>query len=128
MPWVLAKSEDKTRLEEVMYNLAESIRRLGICLYPFMPETSDRILKGLGITPDHTFDSVKEKFGCVKEYSVSEAEVMFQRIDAEKLLNELSAKKEEPKAESTPQCTTFEIHSRYGRRNTPDTFGNCKIL
>lgn len=110
LPWSLAKAGETKRLEEVLYNLAESIRRLAICLYPFMPDTSDRILSSLGCENTHSFDQIKNAYGCIKEYSVGAAEVMFARIDAEKLLAELQAKeeekhKEEEKAEEIPMCT-----------------------
>ena len=39
-PWVLAKQEDKSRLETVLYNLTESICIGASLLKPFMPETS----------------------------------------------------------------------------------------
>lgn len=43
-PWILAKEPDKKcLLESVMYNLVEGIRICAELLYPFMPETSERI-------------------------------------------------------------------------------------
>ena len=47
-PWVLAKEEDKqSRLNEVLYNLVESIAIGASLLESFMPETSERILKAV---------------------------------------------------------------------------------
>ncbi len=46
-PWELAKT-DEGRLKEVIYNLLEVLRHLGIMLYPIMPETADKILAALG--------------------------------------------------------------------------------
>ena len=48
MPWALAKDEaKKDRLEEVLYNLVESIT-IGACLLEsFMPETTEKILAQL---------------------------------------------------------------------------------
>ena len=44
MPWVLAKDEaKKDRLETVLCNLAEGIMTGASLLFPFMPETSERI-------------------------------------------------------------------------------------
>ena len=46
-PWELAKT-DEARLKEVIYNLLEVLRHLGIMLYPIMPETADKIMAALG--------------------------------------------------------------------------------
>ena len=48
-PWILAKEEDKkSRLQTVLYNLAESISIGATLLYSFMPETSEKILEYFG--------------------------------------------------------------------------------
>jgi methionyl-tRNA synthetase len=46
-PWELAKN-DPARLAEVIYNLLELLRHLGIILWPVMPETSEKIMRALG--------------------------------------------------------------------------------
>jgi methionyl-tRNA synthetase len=43
-PWKLSGKD----LEEALYNLLESIRVISVLLYPFIPETSERIAKKLG--------------------------------------------------------------------------------
>jgi methionyl-tRNA synthetase len=48
-PWDLAKDESESdRLDQVLYNLAEGIRVLALLLYPYMPETTARLLDALG--------------------------------------------------------------------------------
>ena len=55
-PWDLAKTRDsgqrtadaQGRLDQVLYNLAEGIRVVTLVLYPYMPETTDRLLGALG--------------------------------------------------------------------------------
>jgi methionyl-tRNA synthetase len=48
-PWDLAKDESASdRLDQVLYNLAEGIRVLALLLYPYMPETTARLLDALG--------------------------------------------------------------------------------
>jgi methionyl-tRNA synthetase len=48
-PWDLAKEDDQAeRLDFVLYNLAEGIRVVTLLLYPYMPETADRLLGALG--------------------------------------------------------------------------------
>ncbi len=50
MPWVLAKDEaQKPRLDNVLHNLAESIRIISMLIHPFMHTTSDEIRKQLGL-------------------------------------------------------------------------------
>lgn len=46
-PWVLAKT-DKAELSKLLYVLAETIRHAALMLWPFMPETSEKILGRLG--------------------------------------------------------------------------------
>lgn len=87
MPWVLAKDENKKdRLETVIYNLLESIRVCAWQLKPFLPETSDKIFKQLNN------EEGSLKFINNNEYSVSNAEVLFKRIDKEKKLLEIHVK------------------------------------
>ena len=52
-PWVLAKDPAKgTRLNTVLYNLAETLRLIGLVLAPVMPETSIKMRTALGLTGD----------------------------------------------------------------------------
>ncbi|MFA4871855.1 MAG: methionine--tRNA ligase [Patescibacteria group bacterium] len=46
-PWELAKTNEE-RLIEVMYNLLEAMRHLGLMLYPIIPMTAQKIMAGLG--------------------------------------------------------------------------------
>jgi len=47
-PWDLAKTRD-TRLEGTLYSLGESIRILAVYLYPFLPQTSEKVFQQLKI-------------------------------------------------------------------------------
>ena len=83
-PWILAKDEgSKDRLETVIYNLLESIRVCAILLQPFMPETNEKILKQINNT--------REEFNYIEDnkYELTTPEVLFQRIDKEKFLEEV---------------------------------------
>ena len=48
-PWALAKKKDFERLGTVLYNLSESLRLIGLYLYPVMPSTSQKIWSALGM-------------------------------------------------------------------------------
>jgi len=50
-PWTLAKDEtQKDRYEAVIYTTLDALRLIALAVYPFMPETSLKILSSLGIT------------------------------------------------------------------------------
>jgi len=52
-PWVLAKAPAKTtRLQTVLYHLAETLRLIGLVLLPVMPETSMKMATALGMPPE----------------------------------------------------------------------------
>ena len=98
MPWALAKDEAKSdRLKTVLYNLAESIRVIGVLLSAFMPETAKNILEVTG-ADDATYESVQtyNKERCVK---VGEAKPLFARFDEAKKLEEVEADLFKPAAE-----------------------------
>ena len=98
-PWLLAKDESKkARLGTVLYNLLESIRIIAVQLKPFMPETSDKILAQLNTNID-SYESIMS-FGALQVGShVGTAVPLFNRIDSEKMLeeieNEINTGKEE---------------------------------
>ncbi|MBL7092285.1 MAG: methionine--tRNA ligase [Candidatus Omnitrophica bacterium] len=48
-PWHLAKQKKSARLGAVVYNLAGILRLVAILIYPFIPETSSKMLKQLGL-------------------------------------------------------------------------------
>jgi methionyl-tRNA synthetase len=50
-PWVLAKN-DKEKLARVIYVLLELLRHIAMMLWPFIPETSDKMLLSLGQCKD----------------------------------------------------------------------------
>lgn len=101
MPWALAKDEEKKpRLGTVLYNLLEGIRYVAVLLKPYMPETSEKIFEQLGCDIKD-YDSLLT-FGALKAGDkVGQASVLFSRIDAEKLIDELIEKQKAQQAEET---------------------------
>ena len=54
-PWELAKdSANRVLIEGVLYNVAATLRYVGILLYPFMPQTAKSITEQLGLSLDLT--------------------------------------------------------------------------
>jgi methionyl-tRNA synthetase len=93
MPWVLAKEDEKTgRLNTVLYNLIESITIGASLLEPFMPETSDKIVKQLNTEKRKVIDL--GSFGLYPSGNrvTDTPEILFARIDVEKKLEELAVK------------------------------------
>ena len=91
MPWALAKDEaQKARLGTVLYNLLEGIRYLAVLLTPYMPDTASAIFEQLG-TDVRDYDSLKVFGGLKVGETVGTATPLFSRIDAEKLIAELTA-------------------------------------
>ena len=91
MPWALAKDEaQRARLGTVLYNLLEGIRFLAVLLTPYMPDTASAIFEQLG-TDVRDCDSLST-FGNLKVgEKVGKAVPLFNRIDADKLIEELTA-------------------------------------
>ncbi len=87
-PWALAKDESKRdTLENVLYHLLESIKASALMLEPFMPSTSKKIYKFLGLT-DPKFDEVGD-YSKEGTYTIGEYENLFQRLDSKKVLDEI---------------------------------------
>ena len=85
-PWVLAKDEDKSRLNTVLYNLAESLRIVSVLVYPFMHVTSDKIRKQLGVEDAVELEQAKT-WGLLKSGNkVNKSEIIFPRLDIAKEL------------------------------------------
>ena len=110
-PWVLAKDPAKAdRLGTVLYNLLEAIRFAAIMLEAYLPETAEKILKQLNVE-NGGIASLAEFGGMPVGGTVGTAEILFNRIDAKKKLEEIEAAKkakEEPAQPETEPVTFKE--------------------
>lgn len=89
MPWVLAKDDaKKDRLATVLYNLVEGILTGAALLKPYMPETSEKILKQLNAEP-RSFDDLIT-FGHYKSGTkvTEKPEILFARLDEKEVLEQ----------------------------------------
>jgi methionyl-tRNA synthetase len=87
-PWALFKHEEKQEvLDHVLYQLLETIRFVCVLLQPFIPETSTKIAKQIGVI-DLSFESLST-FGQYQEQTLGKPEVLFERFDAAKKLEEI---------------------------------------
>ena len=90
-PWVLFKDVTKKDiLNHVLYNLVETIRFIAVLLQPFMPDTAVKIAKQIKVD-DLSFDSIS-KFGIYPNQTIGKAEVLFERFDIDKKLEEIAKK------------------------------------
>ena len=103
-PWALAKDESKKAyLENVLYNLLECIRLLGVMLSPVIPESASSIAKQL------CSDNSELAFGTVSEFTVGEPSPLFARLDLEKVMAEIEAEKEKAaKTENAENVVSME--------------------
>ncbi|RJQ31930.1 MAG: methionine--tRNA ligase [Actinobacteria bacterium] len=83
-PWALKKEGREEELATVMYTLAEGIRIISQLIYPFMPETAQKIWEQIGMpgnVADEPFDNVA-KWGLLKPDSTFKvSEPLFPRIE-----------------------------------------------
>lgn len=85
-PWVLAKEEaNKGRLDQVLYNLVDTIRIISILIKPFMEHTSDKIWKQLNLSLESmNWEEAKEFDKTPSELKVNKGEILFQRLEIDK--------------------------------------------
>ena len=112
-PWSLAKKNDMARLASVLYGLAESLRIIGLCIYPVIPGTAQKIWNSLGIGKEISSCRMDEEqvWGRLKPgTAVMPGEQLFPRIDTTKdsgrgsnLMNADKAKKTEKKMEQAAE-------------------------
>lgn len=89
-PWKLAKLEDKSRLNDVLYVILDGIRLCAIELEAFIPATSKKIYEQINVN-DASFEN--NTIGYVESYQVTEKpEILFARIDEKELKEKLKEK------------------------------------
>ncbi len=86
-PWTLAKNGDLVRLGSVLYNLAESLRLIGLHLFPVMPGTSQKIWDAIGMNKQIHASLLAEEqnWGGLKTgTAIQPGAQLFPRIDQKK--------------------------------------------
>ena len=85
MPWALAKEEQTEKLKSSMYHLIENLRRIAILIKPFMNETSENILRQIGVQ-----DEVLRNWKSLNDYDklkhikvIEKGEPIFMRLNVE---------------------------------------------
>ena len=106
-PWNLAKTDEgKERLKTVMYNAAESLRILGVLLFPFMPKSCESLMLQLGVKKtieEQGMSSLDNWGNLLSDTKTQKAKQLFPRIEdkqAAKILAELETPKNDNKNDS----------------------------
>ena len=92
-PWVLIKDENnKAKLANALYNVAESIRIISILIQPYMTRTPKLIWEQINANEDDVKWDMAKVWGVLpQELKVTKGDVIFPRIDIKKELEELEA-------------------------------------
>ena len=102
-PWALAKDPAKAeRLDTVLYQLLEVLRFTAVLIFPFMPQSAEKVLAQLGIADagSQNLAGLKEWGGLKSGGKVRKGESLFPRVEEEN-------KSEEKKME-TAKVISFE--------------------
>jgi methionyl-tRNA synthetase len=77
-PWVLAKT-DQVRLKVVLTVLLDGLRKIGILLRPFIPDSADKILDMIAVAPEkRTFAYFPESYSPTG--SLPPSEILFAKV------------------------------------------------
>ena len=92
-PWSLAKvvegeSQDEResrqeKLKSAMYHLVASLKEISILIHPFLNETSNEILRQLGIDNNVQWDDLKLYKNIKDIHVIEKGEPIFMRLNAE---------------------------------------------
>ena len=88
-PWTLAKDENsKDRLNDVLYNLLEVIKKATVLLSPIMPESTQQYLDALN-AENTDFESLRNENSQPVYEVIKETKIIFSRIDHDKKMLEI---------------------------------------
>ncbi len=79
-PWALKKT-DPQKMEEVLYNLLETIRYISILLQPFVPDSARNMLNQLMILENQrNFENLTREYALKPGIKLQEPQIIFPRI------------------------------------------------
>jgi methionyl-tRNA synthetase len=132
-PWVLAKDEaKKDRLATVLYNLTESITIGASLLWPFLPETAEKIVAQLN-TEIRDYDKLGE-FGLYANGTkvTEKPEILFARLDINDVYAEAARIAAIQKAEAgvteEPEKEESEVEVKLKDEITYDDFAKMQFV
>ena len=108
-PWILAKEEKTDRLNQVLYNLLETIRIVTIPLQCFFVDTPAKIFEQIGVAREDTTWESSKTFGVLKDGTkVTKGEILFPRIEKTEELFKVE-EEEEPQEDKKNIITIDEL-------------------
>ena len=106
-PWSVAKNPaNGGRLQDIMYNLLESLRIIAVLITPFMPGTAAKILEHIGIA-----ETEGQSYETIRRWGLLPTGNALTRIDA--LFPRVEVKKEEKAEEKKVETPTFKPEITY---------------
>lgn len=122
-PWVLVK-KDRDRLATVMSYILESLGTVSVLLWPFMPETAEKMQQALGLPKSGRDLKIKDirEWGTGKpDNTISEVPHLFPRVEMKK--------EEEQQMTNTISYATFqELDLRVGTIKKVESISGSKKL
>ncbi len=107
-PWSLAKEGRREELANVLYNLLETIRIVGVITHPFMPTKMGDLLEQLSCSREPSEDDLQwGKLPCGKK--VKKGKPLFPRVDEEKIAEEIEKELAEGEKEEAPEVSIEEF-------------------
>ncbi len=117
-PWVLAKS-DQERLSTVMFHILESLKIISVVLWPFLPETAEKIQHLLGLSKVGRDVKIKDILEWGKErpiVSISKVPHLFPRIEVKGKGEAIKQKEDEKEGEKMKGEISFEAFQQLDLR------------
>lgn len=113
-PWVLGRGEgSKARLASVLENLLEVLRHISLAIYPFMPDTSVKMLTSLKLPTD--MEAIIEAYATLGQFNppsryepIEATKPLFPRLDLEKELKALEEIKQAMEKKNEPEVVPHE--------------------
>jgi methionyl-tRNA synthetase len=96
-PWVLAKS-DRDRLDIVMSQITETLKIISVLLWPFMPDSAEKIQDLLGLPKtgkNLKFEDIRDWGKVAPTRKISKAIQLFPRIEEKREVKIMRGQKEE---------------------------------
>lgn len=82
-PWKLAKSKEEKALTSVLCTLLDTLKRVALLVYPFIPQTADKIWSQIGISKKipGTFFRDLEKIVIPPGTKIQKGEILYQKVE-----------------------------------------------
>jgi methionyl-tRNA synthetase len=126
-PWKIAK-ESPERIPLILFNIWNSLRIITVFLYPFMPETAEKIWKAFGLR-EYSMDYKMIKWETeIKETKTEKIDQLFPRIDIAIKDKEVNESKETKIEELISIEDFMKIKLKVGKVISAERIKNSKKL